>query len=358
MSPSLRRATTAVLALLLSGALGCATSSRPATPAPPPRGSASIYLPGRTTPQVVHFAIVNGVAVMGGDILLGPVEGLADRYGPPSPPAAPGDHVSSAFATSRSGRLWSGGVIPFAIDPSVSPALQQEIYQAIDDINRTRLHMRPATAADKDHVVFNAKNHAGVCDSYLGRIGGAQPIRVGGCGRSTIVHEIMHAAGFEHEHQRPDRDGHITIVWENIDPAHHVHFERLEEGIALVPYDYGSVMHYRTTAFSRNGKPTIVPRVPNVEIRNYPSLSPGDVAAIDRLYADAGPAPVPTVPGGFPIGGLPIGFPIPNIPGLGELPGVEGWGLPGLPVELPPDFFGPLPPAPPGWPDLGTLLGP
>ena len=30
------------------------------------------------------------------------------------------------------------------------------------------------------------------------------------------------------------------------------------------PYDYGSVMHYDSKAFSRNGRPTIVAREPGV----------------------------------------------------------------------------------------------
>ena len=31
-----------------------------------------------------------------------------------------------------------------------------------------------------------------------------------------IVHEAMHALGFFHEHQRPDRDAYVKVNWDNI----------------------------------------------------------------------------------------------------------------------------------------------
>ena len=35
----------------------------------------------------------------------------------------------------------------------------------------------------------------------------------GGCvSKVIVIHELMHVIGFEHEHQRNDRDKHITVT--------------------------------------------------------------------------------------------------------------------------------------------------
>ena len=48
--------------------------------------------------------------------------------------------------------------------------------------------------------------------------GGEQQISIGkGCNYiGTVIHEMMHAVGFFHEHTRLDRDQYVTIYWNSI----------------------------------------------------------------------------------------------------------------------------------------------
>lgn len=62
------------------------------------------------------------------------------------------------------------------------------------------------------------------------------------------MHEFMHAAGVQHEHQRKDRDSKVTVRFGNIASNNHDQFNIEQATVDFsVPYDYLSVMHYGKT---------------------------------------------------------------------------------------------------------------
>lgn len=95
------------------------------------------------------------------------------------------------------------------------------------------------------------------CCSYVGRRGGGpQAISIGkNCDKfGIVVHELGHVIGFWHEHTRPDRDRHVSIVRENIQPGQEYNFLKMEvqevESLGET-YDFDSIMHYARNTFSR-----------------------------------------------------------------------------------------------------------
>ena len=57
------------------------------------------------------------------------------------------------------------------------------------------------------------------------------------------------------------------------------------DGDDLGPYDFASIMHYPSTAFSTNSLPTIVPKISNYGVMGQRlGLSQGDVDAIQEIY--------------------------------------------------------------------------
>jgi len=64
------------------------------------------------------------------------------------------------------------------------------------------------------HVRFEVPADSGVCNSHVGNIHESpQTINLGSrCfEQTTILHEILHALGFQHEHVRKDRDDYVII---------------------------------------------------------------------------------------------------------------------------------------------------
>ena len=68
--------------------------------------------------------------------------------------------------------------------------------------------------------------------------------------KGLYLHEIGHAIGLVHEHQLPDRDKYIEILYHNVQPNMRIWFNKYssqEVNQMDVKYEYSSVMHYGIT---------------------------------------------------------------------------------------------------------------
>jgi len=136
----------------------------------------------------------------------------------------------------------------------------------------------------KDRVLF-APTELSVCYSAVGRQGGEQNILLSeGFTRGKVIHEIGHIVGLYHEQSRKDRDNYVTIHLENVIPKMESNFQQmLSDGDEIGDYDYGSIMHYSSTEFTKNGQPTIVAKN-GAPIGQRDGLSKGDIDAVKAIY--------------------------------------------------------------------------
>jgi astacin len=193
--------------------------------------------------------------------------------------------TTAGTGINRKSLLWPNGVLIYEIDPKL-PA-QNRVFDAIEhweEKTGIRFIERTKDNATKypNYVYFQP---AAGCWSYVGMIGGKQPLGLAlGCSTGSTIHEIGHALGLWHEQSRIDRDEHVTVYFENIIAGMEHNFAKhITDGQDIGEYDYDSIMHYPTWAFSKNGKDTIVPKI-DVKVGQRNTLSDGDIGAIKFLY--------------------------------------------------------------------------
>ncbi|EFO21417.1 NAS-15 protein [Loa loa] len=185
--------------------------------------------------------------------------------------------------------LWPNGRVPYVISPVYSNISKLIILEAFKEYRLlTCIRFIPKRRFDNDYIHIAPYDG---CYSMVGNNGGRQTVSLGdGClKKGIVIHELMHVIGFFHEQNRADRDLYVDILWENVKPALSEQFDKYSATIIDdldSPYDYDSVTHYSAVAFSKNGKPTIIPKsISKVSrIGQRRGLSSIDIWKINKLY--------------------------------------------------------------------------
>jgi hypothetical protein len=238
------------------------------------------------TNKSVTYYEVGGMALVEGDIALGQLEKVKTATDAARRAVVADPDVAFGVGITGSQFRWPNCRMAYEIDPALPN--RQRVTDAVahwEANTAFRFPLRTAANAGQfpNYVRFT---DAGGCWSMVGMQGGEQTISLGpGCSTGNTIHEIAHAVGLWHEQSREDRDLFVTINWANIQSGMAAQFnQRITDGDDQGAYDYGSIMHYPRTAFSRNGQETITPTDPNAQIGQRSELSAGDIAAVAAMY--------------------------------------------------------------------------
>ncbi len=187
---------------------------------------------------------------------------------------------------------WSDNMVYYTIASDMPLSKKRWIDDAIIHWEaNTNLRFQERT--NQSNYVDFVNTNDNFCTSFVGMIGGRQEATVGNCSTGVMIHEIGHAIGLFHEHNRSDRDQYVRIVSENIQPGFENAFSKYTaRGIDGTDYtatlDFMSIMMYFPTAFSVNGNPTITKLDGSSYQWQQQVLSEGDIEGINIMYPTDG----------------------------------------------------------------------
>ena len=160
------------------------------------------------------------------------------------------------------------------------------------------IKFRERTSADTgiSYLTYKESTDMYTCSSTdIGRTPAEWPVKQaislnhGGCiAEPSLMHEILHALGFYHEHARWDRSDYVAVNYANIQTNHYGDYAIQYGGNTLgLPYDLYSIMHYHAYAFGIDQRQTMISQSPYVNselLGNSKELSHFDVLKVQKYY--------------------------------------------------------------------------
>src|SRR5258708_30627883 len=200
----------------------------------------SLELNGR----LIRYQVLGGFAVVQGDIIIGTAaEAESARRSATGKSAVPlASILTFNFANPQK---WPNATMPYVIDPDIPNP--QRILDGIAHWNTRTPFKIIARTEEANYVHFSRSTTLdAACSSYLGMIGGSQAIlTTDACNTGSIIHELGHAWGLEHEQVRADRNGNVTVLYQNMDKRFINNFDQaLTSSKDTGYYDFDSIMHH------------------------------------------------------------------------------------------------------------------
>lgn len=140
-----------------------------------------------------------------------------------------------------------------------------------------------------DFIEFiNHPSNAACNSSETGRQGGRQLVRCSFGFASTIFHEIGHAIGLIHEHQRSDRDDFVEVFLDRVLAGKESGFRKLRNTRNGPVYDFLSIMHYSETTFARDPSEPPIVRRDGGPLNNSAVPTAADAEFVETMYPHLG----------------------------------------------------------------------
>jgi hypothetical protein len=210
----------------------------------------------------------------------------------------------SNFTTAADGFIayysspWTNGNLPIQFAPNISGSQRDMFLRKCAEWEQfANISCEIREGEGSYLLVMN--DGSGGCWSYVGmNPAGESRLNLGdGCWDDyTVSHEIGHALGFAHEHQRPDRDQYVNVDARIVNDSA---YKIISLARPLGSYDFESVMHYPTTYFG-DGSLALSPRPEYQSHFNTMGLSRTptslDGQGLARIYGSRSAAPSPPPP--------------------------------------------------------------
>lgn len=202
---------------------------------------------------------------------------------------------------------WPGGVVYYRMDASLrkfwtiliiksisihyfsASNLKQLIISSLAKVEAVTCLRFVQGTNPQGHHIRVTNNEAG-CWAYVGYLRTVQQLNLGQyCEwEHIIIHEFLHAVGFQHQQCSFERDDYVEIHLENVEKNQQHNFDKYTKNQVTnynTRYDYNSIMHYEANAFSKNGRPTMVAKLAEgANMGKAKKMSQTDIIKINSMY--------------------------------------------------------------------------